>query len=632
LPDKSPPPPPVDQAAPEKIGPPPKSECPPDEAEESESPVDPARGSDYPPPSPPATDDIDPRPTAVSELSAAAQDEYATGNFWFERAAFDLAVDRFEQFLKLAPRATQAAEVRYKMGTALLALDSKQEAQAVFAKLVRVHPDSPWSTIVVSAHLDEKALASLIKEKYAKAHHSRTVASAQQARDLILVYRKRFGTDENRPECAYRAGVCCQLCNDIEDYQDCMNGLIENCKDSEWAKLALVRLGDNDIFCRHMDELIKLRNVDDENLRLFLEMAEKYYPELQGSEKLKCRFFQARALFDDDKPRALHIFQTLVERHPKSPWAAEAAFRLAEHDYTEGRLAKAQQAFQKLAARYPNSPRARCAKEWAAWIDQHKECRDGIQEFLAANCERLTSSPCSLAASLTIKTDAIKQPLIGKFGMQKDRMLIDLRFRDTIIFFANNQDGTWFLAPTQKYLYKITDFTQPLPKFVVRTDPSTKQASCFFGLTTDDDDPGTFVQLPPETAPWVAAEVMRSSHVHREFNVAKNGTTRTIYHFEDAGWQPEERNHVRVEIEGDAVREIRLEMHGKGNKNAVIVLSDIRFCEPIPEDFFALPALPHKEVRDADSINRLDMFAQWLQLLSAVAEGFTAEATKKHGR
>lgn len=69
-------------------------------------------------------------------------------------------------------------------------------------------------------------------------------------------------------------------------------------------------------------------------------------------------FQQGRALFDQEKyPEAILAFSAFLESNPGHALASSAQYTIAESYYREGDYAVADQEFQRLAARYPHSPR-----------------------------------------------------------------------------------------------------------------------------------------------------------------------------------------------------------------------------------------------------------------------------------
>lgn len=569
------------------------------------------------PPPVPSSDLKDEAAPPLPPQAAAAWEEAGQ---WFERNGPAQAADALAQFLKLAPQSHLAAEALYKLGACHLMAEKKEDAQKAFDRLVRDYPASPWAQLVLKSHFDEKAYAKLMGEVYAAACDKSSPAKARIAVELCQDYIKRFPlSDAKRAELHYRAGLCLLLLGERGQYEQGMQILtqIDKYKEEPWSKLAAIRQGGRAAFADRMDELIDLSGSDDDNVRLFLELSDVHYRDLTGDAKIKCRCYQARCLHEKGDDRYLAILRELIKEHPASAWAADAQFHIAERAYADGRMKKAQELFLKLAVQYPTSPRSARANDWASWIEQQAQCQRELEKVLGATIQRLNQKGLSLAAALTLKSDAVKSAINARLGVQKDRLLIDVGSENFKIFFVKNAAGIWFLAPDQKALYKLKEFPIAMPVLNLAVDPVTRSFSFGLGFS-DQGDSGSTVNVSPEAVKFLAAHMLVNAHGTVLDKSLPGGGSRRVIHLEDTTWDPTALYTLEIEAEKDVLCEVRLEIRQGKSPPVRIRLSDLRLADQLPEEFFALPPFPGIPQREMEKIDYFEALSQYMKLFSGL--------------
>src|SRR5262249_55963661 len=142
-------------------------------------------------------------------------------------------------------------------------------------------------------------------------------------------------------ELLYRLSDCLRRLDQQAQAQAALQQVKELDGDGQWGTLARARLGDARAFSEQMDDLLNLHMADNEELHVFLELAEQHADKLDEEGRAKCLHYRARCqrgLGQDEKSLALS--QELMTRYAKSPWAAEAALYVAEYHYSKGEIAR----------------------------------------------------------------------------------------------------------------------------------------------------------------------------------------------------------------------------------------------------------------------------------------------------
>src|SRR5262249_5401949 len=141
--------------------------------------------------------------------------------------------------------------------------------------------------------------------------------------------------------------------------------------------------------------------------RTFLDLASRFESTLDGEERARCLYYQGQLQrVQDDELRGLATLQRLIELHPTSPWAGDAAFWLAEHEFEQGRLEQARAGYQAFLQRYPNNPWAATARRWLSAMDHVPQTSRELEKGIINLLNRLPLAKDGLSATL-VSGDAL---------------------------------------------------------------------------------------------------------------------------------------------------------------------------------------------------------------------------------
>jgi outer membrane protein assembly factor BamD (BamD/ComL family) len=543
----------------------------------------------------------------------------------WDKGAYDQAAGSLEEFLRAQPHSRHAAEARYKLGSAYLLLGKGAEARTAFADLARNHFQTPWAHLALAAHYDEPSLAQLAEDKLRQARASRQAEDANAAIRVFDVYARRFPQGKTSwDEVVYKMAGCYLLAGKDEAGLAGLKKVAEHDREGPWGKLAAIRLAGPTAFREHMDELMNLEGVKEEHSNLFLELAEKALPDLEGEDRVKCLYYQACCLRDDSKERRLALYESIVAEHPGSPWAAEAAFAIAEHHFAEKDFDLARAAYVDMAERYPLSPRAAVARRWARWAAHQEEARAALQEAVTQVLHQICEGAGGYAFRLELPAcKDLPRPVQVRFAWQGESQdaYLGVHYGDTGIELANNQDGLWCHLLDQ--VASVTHVKQRLPlppaRLWAQEDPILHMTTCGLGLTTDrESTAASAAQALPVLTRGLGELVSARDHLHRAVRRDGEGQERVVIVCESAARN--DPRPVRVEVELNAAgkpHEVRYYDREDGHRK-MARLTDIVLGEQLPASTFEVHVPAGVEVRTLDQIDPFALFAHAFRMMSVL--------------
>jgi TolA-binding protein len=520
-----------------------------------------------------------------------------TARSFFEDGAWSTAGSSLEDFLKCYPSSRLAAEALYRLSLAQLLDGKPDEARKTQDRLVAGHPDSPWARTVLRVHLDEKGLLSLARQRYEKAGADRRPADAEAARTLLDLYRERFPQGELKgPGLVYRLGICYLLAGNSEGFRAAMEALTAHEEQAgDWAALARFRLGGAEEFAQGMEKLSRLAT-DGEECKAFLELADHFEPQLDNADRVRCQFFRACCLAWLERPReAGQAWRRLLAEHPGAPEAPEAAFWLARHHLGTGDVARARLAYAALARDYPRSPRARDARRWARWLDDHDEAWGELEQVLDKLLQSAQVPDASFAFDL--RAACGRKQLRARVAYQgREHFLLRLQAGKGGFVLAGNAQGGWYARLRKRVVTRTPGpLYAALPRMAVREDPATGKLSFSSWARTEGDD-GPLMSFPPSLAGRLVTALQGQFHLTR----STHGPV-TVYRLESPRWEPGAIDVLKVEVAGQMPGSVSWSVRTPAGEEEVLSLSGLIVGQKLPEsafevdlgdDFREVPARP----------------------------------------
>src|SRR5262249_11411594 len=148
--------------------------------------------------------------------------------------------------------------------------------------------------------------------------------------DLIRIYTGRFPRGSlSSLERSYRAAHCLLMLGDEESSRAVLKAIVKMSPDSDWGKLAALRLGNGKDFVTALPKLLELGASREEAWAL-LELAQCHEKKFDNAGWLRLQTHRARALLQlEGTEEAGELLHKLVAEHPDTEEAARAAFALA---------------------------------------------------------------------------------------------------------------------------------------------------------------------------------------------------------------------------------------------------------------------------------------------------------------
>lgn len=537
----------------------------------------------------------------------------------------DECVACLKTFTQEFPRSSWAAEASYKLACGELLQNHPKEARQAFDSLVQNHFDTTWARLALQAHYDEGALLELAKELRTQARQKADVARATQALAVLKTRAARFPKASDKDQAVYLAGDCFRLAGRLGEYQAAMQE-VQKSNSGDWGKLAALRLGDQETFRKQMDELIALGAPDREHLLLFQELAEKYAKQLPSEDQLKCRFLAARCL--EDK-QAMDVYRAIVKEYPKTPWAAESAFWLAEHLFKDKQSQRAQAAYRELAKTYPHSPRAAQATRYAAWIDQGNANSAALEKSITRLIERLGNDRFSLGFNLTGESSKLKKSTQVRLRWQgSEQFLLQVHYGSFDCMLASNAKGTWYhLVDNPCIIHSPGHINLPIPRIAVTVDRASGTWNLNGNLASEAGVTTPNIKIDPTIAPMLAKLVTSSCHITHEDRKNAQGQAQSVFVIHNPSWKPEETQVVECVVGPDAdLQEIRLLQEAKGMHLAI---TDIVICKPLPDSDFDVAVPPGVKTKDVAQFPYLELFGQVMRLYGEASQDVQTEIANR---
>jgi TolA-binding protein len=553
-------------------------------------------------------------PTREQELWERA------GRLW-NMQMVEECVSCLKTFTQEFPRSDWAAEAGYKLACCELLQNLPKEARQAFDALVQNHFDTTWARLSLQAHYEEGGLLELAKDLRTQARKKADAARATQALAVLKTRAARFPKSSDQEQTVYLSGDCFRLAGRLSEYQAAMQE-VQKRNSGDWGKLAALRLGDQETFRKQMDELIELQAPDGEHLLLFQELAEKYGKQLPAEDQLKCRFLAARCL---DEKQEVEVYRAIVKEQPKTSWAAESAFWLAEHLFKDKQFPQAQAAYRELAKTYPNSARTAQATRYADWIDHAGATSDELEKPFARLIGRLSHDRFSLGFNLNGESSKLKKSAQVRFRWQgSEQFLLQVRYGAFDCLLASNARGTWYQVPDNPCLVHAPGhLTLPIPQLAVTVDRSTGAWNFNGNLTSESGLTTPDIKIDPAIAPMLARFILSSCHTTREVRKNVQGQAQSVFVIHTPSWAPEDTRVLECVVgpNGD-FEEIRLLQGAKGMH---LTMTDIVVCNPLPDSAFDVAAPSGVKIKEVAQITFFELYGQVMRLFSELSQDVQTE-------
>lgn len=534
---------------------------------------------------------------------------------YLEDQAYHSAAATLEELLHRYPKSHLAAEATYRLGLVLLLQGKDDEARKLHEQVVEKYPASPWARVVLAVHYDEESLHQLANARRRRAAESGRPEDGRAAVEVLALYAKRFPDGKmKKSECLYKLGVCQRLAGNAEAFRKSMEELREDHADSEWGKLAAYQLADVRAFEEGLEELFALSAEQEEQWAL-LDLAARFGPLPDPKRQVLCQALQARCLSQLGRNReAVALWESVLKEHPDAPEAPSCRFRLAEHYYRLGEVARARVEHEALADRYPDSPEAVVARRWAQWLDDHDERWSEVEDLLAG-WVRLADDFCQGFAGNAVLELPPPCPFIACRLAFRDaaHFLFRLEAGGGTFLLARNEEGGWLQSLDAPYVLRTKEPVDvPMPCVRCRNDPSSRtfQGEVFF--TTRSATPS--VTIPLDTVPQIISSLQQCAHLTRAF--LPGPRLGLVYRLEWPAEVAGEVHSLEVEVDDDGrPRAFRGTWCAGNGRKTSFTLSDLVLGQAPPEDALEV-AIPHGvAVRETNHINVLKCGIELMKLV-----------------
>jgi TolA-binding protein len=548
------------------------------------------------------------------------------------------AVAALEKFLLDYPASRRAPEATYKLASAYLLLGKTEAADRAFANLVRRHLASPWAQLALRVHIDDNQIVKLADEYRATGRAENAPAATRSAVKLYQAFLARAGTEKagdglgktgkshSKEEVIYKVGDCLRQMGETAAYRTALDQLLEHDKEGNWGKLAAFRVGDAEKFRTGMEELLHLGGTRDEECRLFLDLAEEHRAGLDGEAQVRCRYYQAHCLDVLKKePEALAVYRGIVKDHPDSKWAAESAFWLAEHAFRRKEYDRARQEYLAVAEKYPQSPRAAQARQWADWLDKREALWQEAGAVLGELARRAGSGRPSLALEVRLESDDPGQVVQGRLAYQDARQFyLGLAWGEKNVLLASTRDGAWYRGFDQRQVVKARQRLElPLPNLEVKANDDAT-LSFLFGWSMSSSrptEPGPLVQMPLSALPIAIAKLQSSVHLSKKVEADGTGGARVVYLVQQPRWDTDRPDTWEITVdEGRMVRQVRWTSFEPDGEKMVWTVSGIALGEPVPETAFEVKLPDSAVVHEVEQLSPLEVIGDLFRLVGALAD------------
>lgn len=582
-----------------------------------------AAGQSTPIREPPPLDSDFKKTAGERSRQEAARRAYEEAASTLQKQAYETAGAQLDAFLQNHFDSADAPEAGYKLAICYLLQDKPDDAKRIFDRIVQDYFQSAWAQVILRAHYDEEALFKFAGAK-------RTEKSARLATDAVTaftLYQRRTKDKKNQQELIYRMGDCFDVLGETQKHDEAMQAVQKHDKDGVWGKLAAIRLGGPEVFRKHMDELINL-DASKQQFLLFLQLADRYVAALSGEERVKCEFYKACS-HDADRDKRAAVLRGIVRDHPTSPWAAEAAFWLAEAEFSERRHAEARQAYLNFVKTYPKSPRVSQAQRWGEWLGSLDETSSELQKILDDTFARVSAGKGGLAIALRHQTESKKDRLLVRLAYQGDNLLVDIRVGEEVLLFANNAQGTWYHGSANNAVLRVPQ-RMKVPGLATKLDGDPERRNLSFLSRVCGENEQSTIQISPRATEAMMSYLQVTLHFHKEIVQDQRGQSCTRFRFESPVWNSQALHTIEVWV-NDAGRICRGQVlwPGEESKESQLLLDDIAIGDPLPDSAFAVQVPAGLPVREVEEINPFDVLTQGMRMLSMLWNRVQKELEKK---
>jgi TolA-binding protein len=562
-------------------------------------------------------------PTDEDQAFREAQDAFAK-NDWVMTA---VAANDFEQRY---PQSRHVAQALYQCGCAYLMLQRRDDAVAAFTKLLQHSFDSSWSQMALQLHLDGPALIQLGDTLRGQARDKRSSALAQQAGRVYLNFAQRFPNDNRvKGEVVYKLADCAALAGQHKDFDTAMQQLAK-ADQGDWSKLAAFRLGDAAKFQKEMRALLDLSPGGNEEQVAFRTLADRFQSDLPQDLQLACDYYRGHCA---ETRQRLVIFKDICRDHLATPWAAEAAFFLAEHGYEQGKYREAQAVYHALAARFPTEPRAAQAKRFAAWLDRHDDDVQDLGRVLTDIFFKTDFRQGGFAAKVRAEADGLPAPILLEFAFQDGQIKLQAAMGD-IGFSAgsfNNPDGPsagWYYFhgdPTIQRIDNIAKIVAPTLHLQTYVNAVTQEITWNFNVNANNPNGRSYIDLDPALGPALAKSLAKKNHLHKE-----GDPERAVFHTESSSRNPTAGTRVTLHFgPANRLQKIVATSKNSSGKQITVTVDDIRFGAPIPDAAFAMPRPAGVEVRRLTEVNSMEVMSRLMGMIGPLSQKLAGDLAKK---
>jgi TolA-binding protein len=548
---------------------------------------------------------------------------------YLEDQAYHSATATLEELLRCYPKSHLAAEATYQLGLVHLLQGKDDEARKMHEQVVEKYPASPWAKVVLAAHYDEESLHKLANARRLRAAETGRPEDGRAAVEVLELYAKRFPDGKmKKSERLYKLGVCQRLAGNAEAFRTSMEELREDHADSEWGKLAAYQLADVRAFEEGLEELFALSAEKEEQWAL-LDLAARYGPLPDPKRQVLCQALQARCLSQLGRNReAVALWESVLKEHPDAPEAPSCRFRLAEHYYQLGEVARARVEYGALAERYPNSPEAAVARRWAKWLDDHDGLWAEVEDLLAG-WVRLADDFCQGFAGNAVLELPPPCPSVACRLAFRDaaHFLFRLEAGGGTFLLARNEEGGWLQSLDAPYVLRTKEPVDvPMPCVRCRNDLSSRTFKGEVFFTTRSATPS--VTIPLDTVPQIISSLQQSAHLTRAF--LPGPRMGLVYRLEWPAEVAGEVHSLEVEVDDDGrPRAFRGTWCAGNGRKTSCTLSDLVLGQAPPEDALEVVIPNGVAVRDTNHINVLQC---GIELMKLVEKWFEKATGPEGGR
>jgi TolA-binding protein len=555
----------------------------------------------------------------------------AAANALYDAGQFTEAEAGYRKFLTDCPGSPVAPEAAYRLACAYMLDGMADETGRAFQRVARDYPESSWGQLVLAAHTDEKGLSALANEKREQARAAGGAARAAEGVKLWHLYLRRFPKGAvTQGEALYKLAYCYGRAGKADAAREWFQRARDADKDGTWGKLADIRLAGAAGFKARMRDLLAIDWAGTENLVAFLDLSDECLPSLTGEDRAACLFGRARCLTDLERPsEANELFAVVLRESPKSALAPECAFWLAEAKFKEGDFTGARDAYLDLARKYPDSPRAATARDWAAWVGDLEPAWGEAQAALEKLIVQARGGRGALALHVSSAGTGPGNAFDVRLVFQDAKhLLLSATYGESTFLLANNKDGGWYRGGLAPLVRVRGGVAVPMPHLKVEPDLATNRLNIGFDFSTDKNRETAELEIPLSLAQFTVDRNRSKFHLCRERRTRPDGTPVAVLRLESARWEAADRGVIEAELDqAGALREAHISFRREG-RLVTWKVGDLSLGAALPEEAFHVAVPPGPEVREVDEMNFMDVFMQLMQFGGRLLQDVQGQARK----